>query len=579
GQPSPLPELPIQYADYAVWQRAQVGGEALQRELAYWKKQLVPHPPPLELPTDRPRPAVKSYRGAREFMLLPAELTRALKALSQREDATLFMTLLAAFKSVLHRYTGQKDIAVGSPIANRKLPEMELLIGFFVNTLVLRTELSGDPSFRELLQRVRRTCLEAYAHQDVPFEKLVEELQPERNLGRNPLFQVLFSFQNTPRQDLAVKGLTSHYLLVDPGTSKFDLLLELREERADEISGWFEYDTDLWDRDTVLRLRGHFLGLLERLAGLVGPAGVAEQKLSRLPILGESERRQVLVEWNATRTEYPREASLPALFEAQVARTPDAVAVVFGDEQLTYRALDVRANQLARRLRALGVGPEERVGLSVERSPDMVVGMLGILKAGGAYVPLDPAYPRERLAYMLEDSGARVLVTQAHLAHTLRREGLAVVCPDAQQEESSREDQEPVAHLLTGDNIAYAIYTSGSTGKPKGVLVPHRTVANFFTAMDARLEASPKRTWLAVTSISFDISVLELLWTLTRGFKVVLQSEEHALPSSRRSTTARKRPLDFSLFYFADDADATQGGDRYRLLMEGAKFADRNGFT
>ena len=395
GQPSPLPELPIQYVDYAVWQRHRLQGEVLENALSYWRKQLH-NLSTLQLPTDRPRPAVQSFHGANQSLVLSKDLTEQLKALSRRERCTLFMTLLAAFQTLLHRYTGQADIAVGSPIAGRTWVEVEGLIGFFVNTLVLRTDLAGNPSFRELLGRVREVALEAYAHQELPFEKLVEELQPERNLSHSPLFQVAFGLQNTPRAALKIEGLTLSPVEVDSGTAKFDLMLVMHEE-PDGLRGVLQYNTDLFDQATMLRLLGHFRTLLE------GIVANPEQRLADLPLLTPAERHQLLVEWNDTRKDYPQDTCIHALFEAQVERTPEAVAVVCEDQQLTYRQLNSRANQLAHYLRQRGVGPEALVGLCVERSLDMVVGLLGILKAGGAYVPLEPAYPPERLAGMLED--------------------------------------------------------------------------------------------------------------------------------------------------------------------------------
>ncbi|MDQ3942480.1 MAG: condensation domain-containing protein, partial [Actinomycetota bacterium] len=386
GEPSPLAELPIQYVDYTVWQRQWLAGEVLDEQLGYWKRQLA-DVSALQLPTDRPRPAVQTHRGARQELMLPGPLTEALKDLSRREGATLFMVLLAAFQALLARYSGQEDIAVGTPIAGRNRAETEGLIGFFVNTLVLRTDLSGDPTFRELLGRVRETTLEAYAHQDLPFEKLVEELEPQRDLSRTPLFQVMFALQNVPQQDPELADLTLSRLRVESGTAKFDLTLSMIEE-AKGLKGSLEYNTDLFEAATIERMLGHFRTLLE------GIMTEPERRISELPLLTEAERHQLLVEWNDTQTDYPKDQCVHVLFETQAERTPDAVAVVFEDQRLTYRELNRRSNQLARHLRKLGVGrPEVSVGICVERSVEMVVGLLGILKAGGAYVPLDPAYP------------------------------------------------------------------------------------------------------------------------------------------------------------------------------------------
>lgn len=389
GRPSPLPELPIQYADYAVWQR----GRVLEQELAYWKHQLAGAPAVLEFPTDRPRPAVQSYRGATHRFRVSKALTQRLHGLSRRMGVTLFMPLLAAFKVLLSRYSGQRDICVGTPIANRTRAEVEGLIGFFVNTLVLRTDLSGNPQFSELLTRVREVCLGAQAHQDLPFERLVEELQPVRDMSHSPLFQVWFVLQNMPVRELEVVGLHVSEVVVDTGTTKFNLSLDIAE-REEGLSAALEYSTDLFDASTIERMAGHFQTLLEGI--VVSP----DARLSELPLLTEAERRQLLIEWNATATDYPRDKCIHELFEAQVERSPEAVAVVFEDQQLTYAELNAKANQLAHHLRGLGVGPDVLIGICAERSLEMVVGLLGTLKAGGAYVPIDPTYPKERVAFM-----------------------------------------------------------------------------------------------------------------------------------------------------------------------------------
>ncbi|HZH16513.1 MAG TPA: condensation domain-containing protein, partial [Archangium sp.] len=407
GQPSPLPTLPVQYADYAAWQRDWLQGDALETQLAYWRQHLTGAPQVLELPTDRPRPAVQSHRGANLSVRLTADLSRAVNALAQREGATPFMVLLAAFNAVLSRYSGQQDITVGSPIAGRTHADTEGLIGFFVNTLVLRTRLEGNPSFRELLGRVRQSTLGAYAHQDIPFEKLVEELKPQRSLSYSPLFQVMLVLQNTPVG--AISGsegsrpsLEMRPLEVEGQTAKFDLTLSL-SETPEGFTGSLQYNTDLFEAGTADRLLGHLQVLLQ--AATSNP----ELSLSALPLLTEAERQQVLVAWNDTQAERPWAGCLHELIEAQAARTPQAAAVVYEDGQLTFSELDRRANQLAHALRSRGVGPEVRVALCMERSLDMVVGVLGILKAGGAYVPMDPAYPAQRLAFMLQDSRARLV--------------------------------------------------------------------------------------------------------------------------------------------------------------------------
>ncbi|MDP8934246.1 MAG: condensation domain-containing protein, partial [Cyanobacteriota bacterium] len=394
GKPSPLPELSVQYADFASWQRQWLQGEVLETQLAYWKKQLGGNLPVLNLPTDRPRSAVQTFRGAVHKFTIPKAIAEEIAQLSQREKATLFMTLLAAFKTLLYRYTGQEDILVGSPIANRNRREIEELIGLFANTLVFRTNLSSNPTFKELLGIVREVALGAYNHQDLPFEKLVEILQPERDLSHNPLFQVLFSLRNVRTPQIKLPGVTLSSLEIERKTARFDLALDL-EEGLEGINGTLEYSQDLFDASTARRIAGHFLTLLESIAA--NP----EQHLSNLPILTKPEQQQPLFEWNNTQSELPKNQCVHGLFEAQTERTPDAIAVVFDGDQLTYRELNRRANQLAHHLKNLGVKPEIPVGIFVDRSLEMVVGLLGILKAGGAYVPLDPAHSNERLNFML----------------------------------------------------------------------------------------------------------------------------------------------------------------------------------
>ena len=571
GQPSPLPELRIQYADFAVWQREWLSGETLETHLAYWRRQLGGELPVLKLPSFKPQPAVQGSAGATYPVRLSPELTKSLRELSWRTDVSLYMTLLAAFNVLLYRYTGQEDIVVGSPIAGHTRAELEGLIGFFVNTLVLRTDLSGEPSFRELLGRVREVCLGAYAHQDVPFERLVEELQPERNKGRTPLFQVLLGLFNPQRQLLQASGLTVEVIDVNIGTSKFDLSLYLYDQ-PDEVTGFIEYSTDVLDEAAVERLAENFDVLLR--------AAVADPDLpiSELPLLTEAERRQELDEWNRTGREYPKDKCVHHLFEEQAQRTPGSVAAVFESRELTYGELNRRANQLAHHLLAAGVGPGALVGLRVERSLEMLVAMLGILKAGAGYVPLDPAYPQERLDFVIRDSDLRLLLTRQQLAQGLPPHASAIYL-DAELGEIEERPAEDPRLRLDPRQTAYVIYTSGSTGKPKGVVVSHRNVVNFFAAMDERVGCGPADTMLALTSISFDISVLELLWTLARGARVVLVGETGAAAAARPAPRpARSKGMEYSLFYFATGG-AGREDDPYRLLMEGARFADRNGFT
>ncbi|KAB8334018.1 AMP-binding protein, partial [Scytonema tolypothrichoides VB-61278] len=409
--PLALPELAIQYADFAHWQQQWLQQEVLRKQLAYWKEQLAGVPALLELPTDRSRPAIQTYRGAIEKFSLSKELSEAIAALSQKQGVTLFMTLLAAFQTLLYRYTDQTDICVGTPIANRNRREAEGLIGLFANTLVLRSNLSGNPSFSDLLSQVRKVALGAYAHQDTPFEQLVEQLQPQRSLSHTPLFQVMFTLQ-APLSDLQFPGLTGSLLAAESTTAKFDLTLVVENTSAG-LMGVIEYSTDLFDAATITRMAQHYQSIVE--AVVANP----HQKVSELPLLSAAERHQILVEWNNTETDYPKQKCLHELFEEQVQKTPNAIAVVFEDERLTYSELNTKANQLAHYLLELGVGPEVLVGVCVERSVEMVVGLLGILKAGGAYVPIDPEYPQERLAYMLGDSNVKVLLTQEKLVTRL----------------------------------------------------------------------------------------------------------------------------------------------------------------
>ncbi|HEY2738150.1 MAG TPA: amino acid adenylation domain-containing protein, partial [Thermoanaerobaculia bacterium] len=517
GRPSPLPELPVQYADFAVWQNSWLHGETLERELAYWRRELAGLPPLLELPTDRPRPAVQSYRGATRLVRLPAGLTGQMEALARREGATLFMVLLAGFQVLLSRYSRQQDLAVGSPIAGRNRAEVEGLIGFFVNTLVLRGDLTGnragEPSSRELLRRVRRTALAAYTHQDVPFEKLVEELAPVRSLGHTPLFQVMFVLQNAPAEGLEIPNLYLRPMATKGTTAKFDLTLGL-QEWSGQLVGAIEYVTELFDAATVERLAGHF----ERL--LVTAVATPDVSALALPLLSLAECGQILREWNDTRVEGLAEGCLHDDVAAQAARTPSAVAVESGVERWTYRRLVSSARLLARHLRDLGVGPDAIVGLCAERSPAMVVGMLAVLETGGAYLPLDPAYPAERLAFMLDDSDAGVLLIQEHLLERVPTTGRRMVLLDARWD--SDEEREALGVKVTPDHLAYVIYTSGSTGRPKGVMVPHRGVRNRLRWAQEVYRLDERDAVLQKASFSFDFSVWECFAPLLAGARLVL---------------------------------------------------------
>jgi amino acid adenylation domain-containing protein len=526
GRPSPLPELPLQYADYAVWQRQYLQGNTLDRHFAYWKKQLKGAPVQLELPTDRPRPNTQSYAGTVLRWEAPADLTAQLTALSRASGTTLFMTLLAAFNVLLSKYSRQEDIVVGTPIANRNRAEIEALIGLFVNTLVLRTDLSGDPTFLELLTRVKETALGAYAHQDMPFEKLVEELKPERSLGHNPLFQVFFSLQNTPRQALELSGLRLTSLERTGTVSKFDLSLYLTETQQG-LRGDLEYNTDLFDAATVERMMRHYLQVLRSVVE------APERRLSQLSLLTKDERHQLIAGFNNTATPFPSSLVLPDFFEAQAARTPDAIALVCGATQFTYRELNERSNQLAHFLQQNGVGPDILVALCTERSVDMLTGVLGILKAGGAYVPIDPAYPPDRITMILEDAKPPLLLTQKLLLQSLPQQsliqqGTRVVCLDSGWPIIAQQPKSNPARIAQAGNLAYVLFTSGSTGRPKGVAVEHRSLVNFLHSMQREPGLQPKDVLVAVTTLSFDIAGLELYLPLITGARLVLASREVA---------------------------------------------------
>ncbi|MEH2270284.1 MAG: condensation domain-containing protein, partial [Nostoc sp.] len=518
---SPLPDISIQYADFAIWQRQWLQGELQKTQLDYWKQQLT-DASTLALPTDRPRPAVQSFRGAVASFELSASLTDMLRSLSNREGVTLFMTLLGAFQALLCRYTGQEDICVGSPIANRNQGEIQGLIGFFVNTLVLRTHLSGNPSFLELLNRVREICVGAYAHADIPFEQLVEELHPDRNLSQMPLFQVMFAWQEDTQKKLTLPGLTLNWLPTHGQTAKFDLTLHIVNAEP-ELRGCLEYDIDLFDAETITRMVEHFCTLLE------GIVANPQARLSDLPLLTADELHQHLVEWNNTQVEYPQQQCIHQLFEAQVERTPDAVAVVFEDKQLTYYELNARANQLAHYLKKLGVEPEVLVGICVERSLDMVIGLLAILKAGGAYVPLDPSYPLERKAFILNDSQMPVLLTQQHIMADLATNGIKVICIDSAWQTINQQKIENPITTTTELNLAYVIYTSGSTGKPKGTLIPHQGLVNYLSWCTQTYAVQEGVGTLVHSPLGFDLTITSLFSPLLVGRTVELLSEEQGI--------------------------------------------------
>jgi len=508
GLPSPLPEMSLQYADYAGWQRGRLESGELEAQSAYWLEQLKGAPPVLEFPTDYPRPAVQSYRGGMFRFRVPDGLAQALRTLGRRQDSTPFMLLLAAFKVLLYRYSGQSDLCVGTPVANRTRTELEGLIGCFVNTLVLRTDLSGNPTFDEALARVRETCLGAQTHQDLPFEKLVEEFRPERHLSHHPLIQVMFVLQNISEEPLHLPGLDIEPLSVETRTSPFDLTLTFTE-RADGLDGAIEYSADLFEEDTIVRLAAHYVRVLECIAA------DSEIRIDELPLLTEAERCR-LIGWSGTTRLRPEESELHGPFEAQAARRPERSALVCGPQRLSYGQLNALAERLAVGLWERGVGADVRVGLCVERSVEAVVGILAILKAGGAYVPLDPAQPGERIAELLNDCGAALLLTQEHLAARLPA-GMNVLFLD--KIDSDPEEKNPFSLLRPAASdlrSAYLIYTSGSTGKPKGVVISHRN-AVASTAARFAFYPEPVESFLLLSPFAFDSSVAGIFWTLSQG--------------------------------------------------------------
>lgn len=554
GKSSPLPKLPIQYADFTLWQRKWLSEEVIETQLNYWKEQLADAPELLQLPTDRSRPNAQTYQGNTQAFTLDANLTQKLQVLSRKSGTTIFMTLYAAFATLLYRYSGQNDIVIGSPIANRNRREIEDLIGFFVNNLVLRTRFTDNLSFKDLLAQVKETTLQAYKNQDVPFERVVEALQPQRSLSHSPLFQVLFVLQNTPVGEVELPDLTLSDFHLERKVSRFDLSLAMAETDSGLVGEW-QYSTDLFDRNTIERLTTHFQNLLKAIAD--NPS----QTVDELTLLSEPERQKLLIKWNDTATNYPQDKSIHKLFEEQVAKTPNAVAVVFEEQQLTYQQLNQQANQLVHYLQKLGVKPETLVGICLERSLEMVVGLLGILKAGGAYVPLDPNYPQDRLSYMLADSQVEVLLTEEKLKASLplercdpayhkgitspsgasgqtprrrqaqgnadqeresaSRQRSQLVCLDSDWEQIAQQSQENLDLEITADNLAYVIYTSGSTGVPKGVPIEHRGVVRLVKETNYASFTSDE-IFLQLAPISFDASTFEIWGSLLNGAKLVV---------------------------------------------------------
>lgn len=512
GIPPVLPQLPIQYADFSQWQRDWLQGENLQSQLSYWKAKLEDSPPLLPLPADRRRPALQSYRGAKIRFRLSHALTKSLSAISIQQGATTFMTVLAAFKVLLCRYSGIEDIVIGTTIANRNRTELENLVGFFVNTLVLRTDLSGNPSFRELLIKVREVALEAYSNQDLPFEKLVEELQPARSLSHSPLFQVLFVFQNAPNESLRVPGLAFESISLDSTNAKFDLTLTVLQEEEGTLCV-FEYNTDLFNSGTIVRMASHLEKLLEQFT--VNP----DVRVLNATMLTEDEKNELM---RSNITDLPAKC-VHQLFEEQAQKSEEKIALLLEGKSLTYRELNERANCVAHYLQKLGISRESVVGLCMDRSVDMVIGLFAILKAGGCYLPLDPTYPLERLKWMIKDSGMRILLTQEKFQGNLSFSG-NILCIDKDWETVSKESKDNTSIKLDPASIAYVIYTSGSTGKPKGVQVEHRSVVNFLESMKKEPGMTDADRLLAVTTLSFDIAALELYLPLTVGASIELAS-------------------------------------------------------
>ena len=571
GSAAGLPELPIQYADYALWQRQPAQTAFIDAQLDYWKRQLE-GAPVLDLPLDRPRTRPRTYASSTQAIELPEDLCRQLKELSRREDVTLYMTLLAALQVLLYRLSGQEDVAVGSPIAGRTDAEVEGLIGFFVNTLVLRTDLSGNPSFRDLLRRVRAVALGAFGHQTMPFERLVAELHPERHPGRHPFFDIVFAFQNMPGEVLQLPGHRVSPIELTSGISKFDLVLTL-VKRGGAIHGHVNYSVDLFDAATIARFIGHFETLLR------SAVATPDAAISDLRILTGAESRQLLVDWNDTATDYPRNASIPELFEARVLQSPDAPAVVFENEQITYQELNWRANQVAHYLSGLNLAATPLIGVSMGRSLDLVVALLGILKTGRAYLPLDPDYPSERLAYMLRDAQVPVVLTTERMAARFLIHDVRVIALDAERQQIAAQIRENPTSAATADDLAYVMYTSGSTGRPKGVEIPHRGVVRLVCGSHyARFDAG--ETLLNLAPISFDASTFEIWGALLHGATCVVFSGP--VPGARDLGRILKRYrvstlwLTASLFNLVIDENPDALAGLRQLLIGGEALSVRH---
>ena len=538
GKPSPLQKLTKQYADYALWQREWIKGDIFTEQLTYWKQQLSGIPPVLELPTPKVRPDRLTYKGDQESFSLSSALNESLKKLSHQHGCTLHTLLLAAFNAFIYRYTGQEDIVIGMPITGRTQPEFEGLIGFFINIVVMRTRLSGDMSLDELLQQVSETTIAAYHHQNIPYEKLVEELHPERTLNRNPVFQIGFIPLEAPQAYPELPGLRINTREVESRTAKFDLSLFV-QETAQGLSGTIEYSTDLFDKATIQRMIGHFETLLEAIAA------DSSQRLGEILILTEKEQHQIVVEWNDKRAESHHEKLIHELFEDQAERTPDAVALVFEDKQLTYRELNERSNQLAHYLQKLGVSPEVPVGICLPRSLEIVVGMLAILKAGGVYVPLDADLPAERLTYMLQAASVSVLITRSHLWENLHLDPAPALFLENDWKALHQERTDNLLNRASPLNLAYIIYTSGSTGRPKGVAVGHRQLSNYVEGITSQLQPSAGASFAIVSTFAADLGHTMIFPALTSGGTLHIISQERAASPQAMATYFDQHPIDY----------------------------------
>jgi amino acid adenylation domain-containing protein len=535
GEPSPLPELQVRYSDYACWQREWLQGELPQQQLAYWERQLAGAPALMALPMDRPRPAKQTMRGDSECFLLPPELAEVLSALGRQEKTTLFCVLLAAFDALLSRHTGQHDIVVGVPTANRTREEVEGLIGMFVNTLAIRTDASGTPTFRALLGRVREAALGALSNQDLPFEHVVQRLRPERSLSHTPIFQVMFALQNAPPGSLELPGVRTTPIDLKTGTAKFDLVLSMTQTESG-LSGTFSYSADLFERDRILRMIAQFQNLLE------GVAADPDCRISRLPLLDAAARQQQIVEWNATSAGFPL-GCLHEMFEAEAAKTPNAPAVRCGDSRLTYAALNARANRLARHLRRQGIGRGQVVAIHLQRSLELVVGFLAVLKSGAAYLPLGTDSPAEHLRFLLVDSQAAALLSDHGIPEATNGTAARTICPSEECAAIAAESAENLQHYATPGDLAYVLYTSGSTGRPKGVMVEHRSLVNYLCWFNRLAADEPIPDLPAVTALTFDASLKQLAAPLLRGGEVWMFSHEATDPAALLRALVAGRPV------------------------------------